>query len=66
MGVPNKPSVTRYRFVVSSDLEKIKEFFNRLGVRVQLYDLVVKGGRFYQTFVPSDFGDDIRGGDLDV
>ena len=65
MSINNKPIQTRYRFVASRDLMKIREFFNTLGVRVQLYDLVVKGGKFYQTYVPDDQGKDVPGGDLD-
>ena len=65
MGYSSKPIQTRYRFVSSKDLGRIRQFFDTLGVRVQLYDLVVKGGKFYQTYVPDDDGEDVPGGDLD-
>lgn len=65
MSIPQKPRITRLRFVTAKDAETLVQFCNRLGVRIQIYDIEFAKGKWYLWFVPDDFKDDIQSGDLD-
>lgn len=45
---------TRLRFVSSKDLNEISDFLDSLPFKVELKSLVLKGSKFYQTFVIPD------------
>lgn len=59
------PETTRLRWVSAKDPETIQLFLDTLGVRVQIYQIVAKGNKWFLFFVPSDAGDDIASRDLD-
>jgi hypothetical protein len=62
MTYPDVPLTTRLRFVSAPDAEMIPDFFDALGVRVQVYGQPVwldKESRWFVWFVPGDQSVDI-------
>ncbi len=60
-----KPDTTRLRFVRSKDPGMLTKFCDKLGVRIQIYDIEFAQKKWHLWFVPSDEGNDIPSGDLD-
>lgn len=65
MSIPNRPRITRLRWVSSKDPETIEAFVSGLGIRIQIYDLEYANNKWYLWFVPDDLKNDVRSGDLD-
>lgn len=62
----DKPATTRLRWVRSKDPDTIVEWTQRIGVRVQIYQVLqAKDGKWYVWFVPGDQSTDLPSGDLD-
>lgn len=59
------PITTRLRYVSSTDLMTIEDYFRALGIRVQIYAINFVKGRWYVHFVPPDRNDiDVKSIDL--
>lgn len=56
---------TRLRFVSSKELDLISGFIDSLPFKVELKSLVLKGSKFYQTFIIPDSIPSIANVDLD-
>lgn len=55
-----QPQTTRLRFVSAKNPEKVVEFFNRLGKRVEIKGSPVwDGKRWYVWFIPDDMKGDV-------
>ena len=65
MSIPQRPQITRLRWVRARNPETLEQFLRDLGARVQIYQIVFQGGKWYLWFVPDDFKMDVRSGDLD-
>jgi hypothetical protein len=66
MSLPQeRPKITRLRWVSAKEPETIEAYCRSLGARIQIYDILVKGNKFYMFFVPGDFSVDLQSGDLD-
>jgi hypothetical protein len=58
------PSTTRLRFVSSKSPEMIQRFCDRLGARIQIYQITFADKKWFLWFVPSDKGADIKSRNL--
>lgn len=56
---------TRLRWVSSKDPMMLQTFLERLGSRVQIYQVVFDGTKWFLWFVPGDNSADILSGNLD-
>ena len=65
MSIPDKPNVTRLRWVSAKDPLVIQVFLLRLGQRVHINQIVPKGNKWFLWFTPGDADKDITSGDLD-
>ena len=63
--IPNKPKITRLRWVRSSDPVTIQAWTRAIEQRIQIYSIYESGGKHYVWFVPGDFENDLPSGDLD-
>ena len=66
MSIPNRPNITRLRWVSSKSPEKLEQFCSSLGIRIQIYDIVFAKGKWVMWFVPDDLKHDVRSGEIDL
>lgn len=64
MGIPQRPKITRLRWVSASGAETIERFTSRLGMRIQIYSINRVGSKWFLWFVPDDLKDDVQSGEL--
>ncbi len=66
MSIPTRPSITRLQWVSSQDPSIIEAFTKRIGIRVQIYDIIFAKNKWYMWYVlPDDFSGEIKSGNLD-
>ena len=59
------PTHTRLRWVSSKNAQSLQDFLERLGARVQIYQINWTGNKWFLWFVPGDNNADINSGDID-
>lgn len=66
MSVPQRPEITRLRWVSSKDKNVLVQWTRAIRQRIQIYEIAREGGKWVLWFVPGDHDKDLRSGDLDA
>lgn len=66
MSIPQRPEVTRLRWVSARDKNTLVEWSRLLRQRIQIYSILKEGNKWVLWFVPGDMDKDIRSGSIDA